>query len=99
VLVAAACGFTATLAHAQSDDLISASQRGDLPAVDALLKSKADVSARKGSGYNTTALIEASKYGHLEVVEALLAAKADVNARLEGGDTALLLASENGHLG
>jgi hypothetical protein len=50
VLVATACSFIGTLAHAQSDDLISASQRGDLPVVNALLKSKADVNERKGYG-------------------------------------------------
>jgi hypothetical protein len=52
-VVATACGFTGgftgTLANAQSDDLISAAERGDLPAVNALLTSRADVNVRKYS--------------------------------------------------
>jgi ankyrin repeat protein len=35
--------------------------------------------------------------GCLEVVKALLDAKADVNAKTSKGDTALRLASKNGH--
>src|SRR5579863_6269097 len=79
VLVAAACGFSGTLAHAQSDGLISASQRGDLPAVNALLVSNSDVNAKLEGG--DTALLLAAQNGHLGVVRALLAAKVDVNAR------------------
>ncbi len=98
VFVARACGFPGTLANAQSDDLIIAAGRGDLPAIDALLKSGADVNARKHSLTTTTALIEASSNGHLEVVQALLAANADVSARRgnahkEDGETALMLVS------
>ena len=95
MLAAVACGFTGTLANAQSNDLITAAGRGDLPAVNALLKSGADVNDDKNTILGpTTALIEASSNGHLEVVQALLAAKADVNAKRarnsqDGGDTAL----------
>jgi ankyrin repeat protein len=103
VLVAAACGFTGSLASAQSNDLITAAGRGDLPAVNALLKAGADVNDAKNTVLGpTTALMEASSNGRLEVVQALLAAKADVNAtrgrNSKDGDTALSVASMNGHL-
>jgi ankyrin repeat protein len=104
VLVATACRFTLTRANAQSDDLISAAERGDLPAVNALLASHADVNVRKYLTHGsmrgtTTALLEASSHGHLEVVQALLAGKADVNAKradVDNGDTAMTLAASNG---
>jgi ankyrin repeat protein len=102
ILAALACGFTSTLANAQSNDLITAAGRGDLPAVNALLQAGADVNDDKNTiSGPTTALMEASSNGHLEVVQALLAAKADVNARrgrTSDGATALTLASVNGHL-
>lgn len=104
-LVATACGFSGILAHAQTDDLVTAAKRGDVAAVNALLKSGADVNNRKftfldGSG-TSTALIEASFYGHLKVVQALLAAKADVDAtrsEKKDGETALTLAVQKGHV-
>ncbi len=60
MLAAMACRFTGALANAQSNDLIAAAGRGDLPAVNALLK-------KAGAGVNdekstvlgpTTALME-----------------------------------------
>ena len=108
MLAAIACGFTGTLANAQSDDLLTAAGRGDLPAVNSLLQQAGtDVNEAKDTALGpTTALMEASSNGHLEVVHALLAAKADINAtrgptlRVHPGDgaTALALASQNGHL-
>lgn len=103
ILAAMACGFTGTLANAQGNDLITAAGRGDLPAVNALLKAGADVNDDKNTVLGpTTALIEASSNGHVEVVQALLAAKADVNAKRgrnsKDSDTALTLASLNGHV-
>jgi ankyrin repeat protein len=103
MLAVMACGFTGTSAHAQSNDLITAAGRGDLPAVNALLTAGADVNDTKNTASGpTTALMEASSNGQLEVVQALLAAKTDVNAKRglnsKGPDTALTLASLNGHL-
>ncbi len=102
VLLATACGFTGTLANAQSDDLIAAAGRGDLPLVNARLKSGADVNDAKYMPGPTTALMAASANGHLAVVQALLAAKADVNAKralgTKDGDTALTLAERNRHV-
>ena len=107
MLVVTACGFTSTLANAQSGDLAAAAKRGDLAVVNALLKSGADVNDRRFTVYDqlgrgvSTALMEASYNGHLEVVQALLAAKADVNATLSderNGQTALTLAVQKGHV-
>ncbi|MGH9645258.1 MAG: ankyrin repeat domain-containing protein [Bryobacteraceae bacterium] len=98
-----ACGFTGTWANAQSNDLITAAGRGDLPAVNTLLKAGADVNDAKNTFSGPiTALMEASSNGHLEIVQALLTEKADVNAtrgrNSKDGDTALALAVLNGHL-
>ncbi len=103
MLAAMACSLMATLANAQSNDLIAAAGRGDLPAVNAMLKAGAGVNDDKYTVSGpTTALMEASSKGHLEVVQALLAAKADVNAtrghNSTDGDTALALATRYGHL-
>ena len=76
MLAAMAWGFTGTLANAQSDDLVTAAGRGDLPAVNALLKAGADVNA--GS---RPALYVAAMVGNLDVVRALLAAKPDLDWR------------------
>jgi ankyrin repeat protein len=99
-LIAMACVSTSTLAHAQTSDLVTAAQRGDLPAVTTLIQSGVDVNARR-IGDHWTALMAASRQGNLEVVQALLAAKADVNAGAgpgEDGITALFLASDRGGL-
>jgi ankyrin repeat protein len=97
-LVAMACGLTGTLANAQSSDLLTAAQRGDLPAVNALLRSGIDVNRRTASDH-TTALMLASQYDHLEVVQALLAAKADPSPELARplGGTPLTVALSQRH--
>ena len=100
MLAAMACG---TSANAQSNDLLTAAGRGDLPAVNALLTAGADVNEATNTVLGpTTALMEATSKGHLAVVEALIAAKADLNAtrghKAKDGDTALVLATLNGDL-
>ena len=100
-LLAIACCLTGVLAKAQTNDLLTAAQRGDLPVVIALLRSGIDANARRTESDPTTALILASRYGQLEVVQALLAAKANVNAGAgpgENGTTALMQASAQGNL-
>lgn len=103
LLAAMACSFTSTLVHAQSNDLVIAAGRGDLPAVIAFLNAGADVNdTRSTASGPTTALMEAASKGHLDALPALLAAKADVNTtrgrNSKDGVTALALASQNGHL-
>jgi ankyrin repeat protein len=92
----------ATLASAQSNDLVSAAGRGDLPTVNALLQAGADVNATqelvsfgRNSEDGATALGLAAQNGHLTVVQALLAAKADVDA---GSIPALYHATAAGNL-
>ncbi len=87
----------ATLADAQSNDLVSAAARGDLPAVRTLLASGADVNAKRSSVDTRTALVFAAENGHVEVAQALLAARADVNAQDAGGRTALWIAAASPH--
>ena len=97
-LVAMASGLTGTFANAQTADLISASERGDLPVVNAML-SQGDVSVNaKRRDTGDAALLLASENGHLKVVQALLAAGADVDAKGYGGFTALIWASRRNHL-
>ena len=92
-LAAMASGLTGTFANPQTADLIRASERGDLPVVNAML-SQGDVSLNaKRRDTGGTALLLASENGHLKVVQALLAAGADVNAKGYGGFTALIWAS------
>ena len=55
---------------AAPNDLIRASEIGNLPRVKELIAAKADVNARTGDG--TTALLLASQNGHLEIVRTLL---------------------------
>jgi hypothetical protein len=79
------------------EELLSAAQRGDVTAVQALLAKGADVNAMANNG--RTALIEASQNGHLDVVQVLLAKGADVNAKDSLGFSALQMASgQKGHL-
>jgi serine/threonine-protein phosphatase 6 regulatory ankyrin repeat subunit B len=86
-----------------------ASERGHLGVVQALLAAKADVDVHikiitelPNNPYvvsgtviviERTALMSASERNHIDVVQALIDAGADVNARIEGGATALILAS------
>lgn len=105
VLAAMACGFTGTLANAQSDDLFAAAKRGDSAVVNALLRSGADVNDRQRTELDqsgaSTPLMVAAFYGRLEVVQALLAAKANVNAvnsEQRDGETALGRAVQKGHV-
>jgi ankyrin repeat protein len=88
--------------HAQTGDLVAAAKRGDLAAVNNLLRAGADVNERKLASFGPggigegTALMAASSSGHLDVIKALLAAKADVNVTLsdkKDGETALTLAA------
>lgn len=93
VLAATACGLVGALANAQGNELATAAQRGDLPAVNALLKSGVAVSARTTvPDPMTTALFVAIEGGRLEIVRALLAANADAGAKLTDGTTALIYA-------
>jgi ankyrin repeat protein len=76
--------------------LITASQRGYLDIVRALLAEGAEVDARWDTN-GWTALMAASTHGDLDVVQVLLDKGADVNAKDAHGTTALWAAAQSGH--
>lgn len=71
-------------------DFLSAVKRGDVPAVQRGLESRADVNGR-------TPLHWAALFGHLDVALLLLEKGADVNAQNQGGNTPLHSAVRGGH--
>ncbi len=75
--------------------LMEAADKGNLPAVQLLLKCGAKAGLQDHEG--KTALMDAASDGHTEVVRVLIAAGADVNARDEDGETALMKALEDHH--
>jgi ankyrin repeat protein len=87
-----------------SEELINASYYGSIDVVKKLLKEGYNPNF---CYYNTddfnkdgfTALIEASLYGHVKVIRILLKYGADPNIQNNRKDTALTLASWNGHIG
>lgn len=81
----------------EDQGLLSASARGDLTEVTALLKAGANVNAKAVEGL--TALMVASNSGHAAIVKLLLANGSDVNAATTPrGYTPLMFATENGNL-
>jgi ankyrin repeat protein len=75
--------------------IADAMERGDKPAVLALLKKKADVNAPQGDG--STALHWAAYLADAETTAALLRAGANVNVRNKLGVTPLALAAQQGN--
>uniref|UniRef100_A0A8C9FQ65 BARD1 Zinc finger RING-type domain-containing protein n=1 Tax=Pavo cristatus TaxID=9049 RepID=A0A8C9FQ65_PAVCR len=73
-----------------------ASVKGDLAAVEELLKSGADPNVKDNAGW--TPLHEACNHGHQEVVELLLQHKALVNSTGYQNDSPLHDAAKNGHV-
>ncbi|KFZ60979.1 BRCA1-associated RING domain protein 1, partial [Antrostomus carolinensis] len=73
-----------------------ASIKGDLAAVEQLLKSGADPNVKDNAGW--TPLHEACNHGHKEVVELLLQYKALVNTTGYQNDSPLHDAAKNGHV-
>ncbi|KFQ26210.1 PREDICTED: BRCA1-associated RING domain protein 1, partial [Merops nubicus] len=74
-----------------------ASIKGDLAAVEQLLKNGADPNVKDNAGW--TPLHEACNHGHRDVVELLLRHKALVNTTGYQNDSPLHDAARNGHLG
>ncbi len=98
VLAAALLAAAATPSHAAGDTptLAQAADAGDVQAVRALIKAKADVNGREADG--TTALHFAANRGHLPIVDALIVAGADAKAANRYGVTPLVLASATGNV-
>ena len=82
---------------AGADDLATASQRGDVGAITALLEAGADVNQLATDGVSP--LHFASQEGHVGAITALLGAGAEVNQSTTDGVSPLHSASHNGHVG
>ena len=78
-----------------NENLLEATEKGNIEDVRSALKNGADVNAQYDSG--VTALMIAARTGRLEIVEGLLDHKADVNATARGGFTALIYATSAGY--
>jgi len=74
------------------DELLQASETGDLAAVTNALQQGAQVDARD-SGFGRTALMTASMHSFIDVMQVLLAAGANVNLQARLGETALIMAA------
>ena len=74
--------------------LIAAAGKGDLAAVERLIRDGASVAARDGRG--RTALLAATHGNHVAVARALIAAGADVNAKDDIQDSPFLYAGAEG---
>lgn len=70
---------------------------GDIYAVQRLVKSGADINAKRDDG-NITALWGASAMGHIDIVKYLLEQNAGVDIQDNGFGTPLYVASENGYV-
>jgi hypothetical protein len=79
-----------------TDRLITAAQRGELPAIISYLESGGDINERSASG--STLLIEAARAGQGWVVGVLLSQKASVRPRDTTRAAALHVAAMNGHI-
>ncbi len=97
ILAAAIVAFAMTFsANAQNRDtaLIEAAGKGDLAAVEKLIREGAGVNARGSRG--RTALLAATHGNHVAVARALIAAGADVNAKDDIQDSPYLYAGAEG---
>jgi ankyrin repeat protein len=86
--------YAGTGVNAHENDLVAASESGDLSRVRALLANGSDANAKRGDG--ATALMLASEHGHLEVAKLLLAKGADASANNDG-ITPLFVAALGNH--
>ncbi len=75
--------------------LVLLAERGDFPAIDALLA--AGAAPDPVDGCHWTPLMKAALKGHLATARRLLDAGADPNAEDKGGYSALMLAASRGH--
>ncbi len=89
------CGNSAQEVQQQGMELLQIAERGDVSALDALLKRDANADYRDSCDW--TPLMKAALNGHTDTVQRLLAAGADVDAKDKGGYTGLMLAASNNH--
>lgn len=89
------CGEAPEDTQEGSIALLEIAERGDLSALDALLRRRADTDSRDSCDW--TPLMKAALNGHTDVVRRLLDAGASVDAADKGGYTSLMLAASNNH--
>jgi ankyrin repeat protein len=89
------CGDSAQDVQQQGLELLQIAERGDVSALDALLKRDANADYRDSCDW--TPLMKAALNGHSDAMQRLLAAGADVDAKDKGGYTGLMLAASNNH--
>lgn len=77
------------------DELLAATQRGDVPTVAAYLDRGLDPNTTDAHGH-TIAMI-AARHGHAELLSMLISRKASISRQSPSGDTALMIASLSGH--
>jgi ankyrin repeat protein len=98
-ILAILCAFVFMPARAQGgrdQALIVAAGKGDLAAVERLIREGASVAARDSRG--RTALLAATHGNHVAAARALIAARADVNAKDDIEDTPFLYAGAEGRI-
>ncbi|WP_254045382.1 ankyrin repeat domain-containing protein [Thiohalocapsa sp. ML1] len=93
-LLLAGCGDDTDPAT-RTEQLLEVAERGDLSALDALLRRNRTADVRDSCDW--TPLMKAAVNGHREAAAKLIAAGADVDAADKGGYTPLLLAASNNH--
>lgn len=86
-----------TIAQNRDQALIAAAGKGDLTAVERLIREAANIEARDGRG--RTALLAATHGNHAAVARTLIAAGADVNAKDNMEDSPFLYAGAEGRTG
>jgi uncharacterized protein len=98
ILLAAILFAMSAPANAQNRDqaLIAAADKGDLAAVERLIREGASVAARDGRG--RTALLAATQANRVAVARALIGAGADVNAKDNIQDSPFLYAGAEGRI-
>ena len=84
-------------ASSMDEDLIKAANNNDIEALNALIRSGANVNAR--GDFLSSPLLVASQSGNVECAKALIEAGADVNMECYLGCTPLIWAADNGHTG
>src|SRR4051794_8938121 len=84
------------IAQNRDQALIAAAGKGDLAAVERLIRERANIEARDRRG--RTGLLAATHANHVAVARALIAAGADVNAKDDMQDSVFLYAGAEGRI-
>jgi ankyrin repeat protein len=91
VVLVSACGSKGNL----NEDLLKATEQGNVQRVKSLLAKGADVDAK--DAYDRTPLMLSAFGGYTDIAEALIQAGANISAKAKYGQTALQFATERGN--